>query len=85
VNSSPRRLYTLFAATFAVAVLVICTLRTRATYLEFYGDGPPYYDRTTNMDKWESPLLDLVVSNALGLALVALTAYSIRRRSRSNG
>ena len=37
------------------------------------------------MDKWESPSVDLVVSDALGLALVALTTYSIRRRSRSNG
>ncbi len=43
---------------------------------EAYGHGPPYYGRTTNMDKWSSPLpflgaIDAVVL-VLGIGLVGL-------------
>ncbi|RQS22558.1 hypothetical protein [Burkholderia sp. Bp8998] len=47
---------------------------------EAYGDGPPYYARTTNMDKWTDPLPLLGVID--GAMLVAIGAYClwIRRR-----
>lgn len=32
-----------------------------------FGDGPPYYGRTTNMDKWENPIPMLI-----GIDLVTL-------------
>ncbi|WP_027818579.1 hypothetical protein [Paraburkholderia bannensis] len=37
---------------------------------EAYGNGPPYYSRTTNMDKWSNPipvlsLLDMSVALAI--------------------
>ncbi|WP_175664265.1 hypothetical protein ACN9MG_25260 [Burkholderia ambifaria] len=48
---------------------------------EAYGDGPPYYSRTTNMDKWTSPLPFLGVID--GAMLVAIGAYCLWiRRSR---
>ncbi|EDT38101.1 conserved hypothetical protein [Burkholderia ambifaria MEX-5] len=48
---------------------------------EAYGDGPPYYSRTTNMDKWTSPLPFLCVID--GAMLVAIGAYCLWiRRSR---
>ncbi|MBL8210448.1 MAG: hypothetical protein JNK87_07045 [Bryobacterales bacterium] len=40
--------------------------------MEAYGSGPPYYGRTTNMDKWSSPLPLLAVADTLALALLAL-------------
>ncbi|WP_322041873.1 hypothetical protein [Paraburkholderia sp. J67] len=40
---------------------------------EAFGDGPPYYSRTTNMDKWTDPLPVLAVLDAL--AAIAVAAY----------
>ncbi|HET7538538.1 MAG TPA: hypothetical protein VFK05_01655 [Polyangiaceae bacterium] len=89
MSPAPRRSFVLLAAAFAFVVLAVCALRTHATYLEYYGDGPPYYGRTTNMDKWESPMFDLALSNALGLSLIALAfylaLYAARRRAGSKG
>lgn len=39
--------------------------------LEYYGDGPPYYGRTTNMDKWSSPFWILVVVSVCALIVGA--------------
>ena len=48
---------------------------------EAYGDGPPYYSGTTNMDKGTSPLPFPGVINAA--RLVAIGAYCLWiRRSR---
>lgn len=35
-----------------------------------YGDGPPYYSRTTNMDKWESPVPTLVVLDIVSIVVL---------------
>ena len=35
-----------------------------------FGDGPPYYGRTTNMDKWENPLPTLVAIDAIALIFI---------------
>jgi len=83
VSPATRRPLPLLAAVSIIVVLAVCALRTRGIYLEYYGDGPPYDVRTTNMDKWESPVFDLVVTNLMGLALVASAAYWLRRRARS--
>lgn len=83
MTAPSRRSFPLLAALAVLGVLAVCALRTRAIYLEYYGDGPPYYGRTTNMDKWQSPLFELVVTNALGLAGLALLAYWLRRRAPS--
>lgn len=49
-----------------------------------YGNGPPYYGRTTNMDKWESPISTLVLLDIVSIAAIFLIgrwAYiEIRRR-----
>ena len=44
-------------------------------WTEAYGAGPPYYGRTTNMDKWTSPLPTLT---ALGVGAFILTALCVR-------
>jgi hypothetical protein len=63
----------------SVIVASVCALvagvRIVSTYIEYYGDGPPYYGRSVNMDKWTNPTLDLVVS----LGFVALCAVVICR------
>jgi len=83
VKTSARRLFTSLAVISVVVVVAVCALRTRASYLEYYGDGPPYFGRTTNMDKWQSPVVELLVMNALGLAWVSLVVYGALRRANS--
>lgn len=46
---------------------------------EAYGDGPPHYGRTTNMDKWADPLPLLVPIDAVSLALIGAAAWWVRR------
>ena len=50
---------------------------------EYYGDGPPYYARTVNMDKWTSPLPLLAVVNLGTLAAGGLIVwFTVRRRKK---
>lgn len=65
----------------AAGVLVAAVALLNASVLwEAYGGGPPYYGRTTNMDKWQSPLPWLIPVN-LGTVLVAaiLSRLAFRR------
>ncbi len=51
---------------------------------EAYGDGPPYYGQTTNMDKWESPWPMLLPVDAVVIVLLGVYAIWLRRtRSRN--
>lgn len=47
---------------------------------EAYGSGPPYYSRTTNMDKWNNPVPGLVAIDGLSLLVVAAAVALYRRR-----
>jgi hypothetical protein len=44
-----------------------------------YGSGPPYYDRTTNMDKWSNPVPTLLCLDGVVLVLVAGVLFAIQR------
>ncbi len=39
-----------------------------------FGSGPPYYGRTTNMDKWQNPIPYLVVFDSVAVVVTALLA-----------
>ena len=41
-----------------------------------FGDGSPYYSRTTNMDKWENPLLPLIILDIITIFIL----YCIKQR-----
>ena len=47
---------------------------------EAYGDGPPYYARTTNMDKWTDPLPVLALVDVVTLLLAAAIWHLARRK-----
>jgi hypothetical protein len=47
---------------------------------EAYGNGAPYYSRTTNMDKWVDPLPTLVSIDAFAVLLVSATLFLARRK-----
>ncbi|SFN91455.1 hypothetical protein [Nitrosospira briensis] len=51
-------------------VLAVTAYVNYETISEAYGAGPPYYSRTTNMDKWSNPWPELLVGNVVA-ALVA--------------
>jgi hypothetical protein len=57
---------------------------TVSSLTEAYGSGPPYYSRTTNMDKWESPVPSLVAVDVLALALALVALQPLLRRAKSS-
>lgn len=69
-----------FAGVLGATVLLVAAWWNQDVLREAYGSGPPYYGRTTNMDKWDSPIAVLVVVDVLALgAGVGLVTYALRR------
>ncbi|MBB3257481.1 hypothetical protein F4827_002346 [Paraburkholderia bannensis] len=59
----------------ALAAIVVGVVTFNVLNLsEAYGGGPPYYSRTTNMDKWSSPLPVLGPIDVL--VAIAVAAYA---------
>ncbi|MDR5833864.1 hypothetical protein [Caballeronia sp. LZ034LL] len=63
-----------------VAVLVALFVAWNALNLnEAYGDGPPYYSRTTNMDLWFDPVPILALVDSIGALIIGGILYMMRR------
>ncbi len=68
-----------------VLIIVFLTVAFNMLNLqEAYGDGPPYYGRTTNMDKWESPFPMLLPVDAVVIVLLGVYAIWLRRTRNRN-
>jgi hypothetical protein len=64
----------------AVAVIIAASAFFDYRVLnEAYGSGPPYYGRTVNMDKWESPLPALLIIQVIAFAAAILIFLAERR------
>ena len=50
------------------------------TLREHFGSGPPYFSRTTNMDKWHNPLPGLLALDGIAILVVAAAVAMFRRR-----
>lgn len=74
----------ILAGLLAVAIAAAAAWITAANLIEAYGSGPPYYGQTTNMDKWESPILFLLVLDGIAVLLVALLGRLAWRAFRLN-
>ncbi len=61
------------------AVVVVVVAFNAFNLHEAYGSGPPYYSRTTNMDKWTSPIPVLGVLDVLATIAIAFYACWWRR------
>ena len=61
-----------------LAVVILVGAFNVLSLNEAFGDGPPYYAQTTNMDKWTDPLPMLVIVDAFTVLLVASTLYLAR-------
>lgn len=55
-----------------LAILLTLVVISYLVIAEAFGHGPPYYGRTTNMDKWTNPLFTLVAIDIVGACLAAL-------------
>lgn len=58
---------------FRGCLLVIVVLSAYVNYIniiEAFGSGPPYYSRTTNMDKWQNPTIFLVTFNLVSVLII---------------
>jgi uncharacterized membrane protein len=59
------------------------------TYLnEAFGSGPPYYGRTTNMDKWTNPVPTLAVIDVIAALLLLIlfrVGFTHSQKEASNG
>lgn len=60
----------------AYASLLACSLMLAfVAYVNYdaivgaFGDGPPYYGQSTNMDKWKNPLPTLIALDALAFVI----------------
>ena len=75
-------------ACFALAIAIVGYLAwaTFDVVAESYGSGPPYYGRTTNMDKWTSPVPGLLAIDLPGLGIAGGLIYlGLHLRRRSTG
>jgi hypothetical protein len=70
-----RLLGFLLCALSAVIILALIFF-TYMAISEAFGSGPPYYGRSTNMDKWSNPVPILTCVNAFGLVLAGLLGWS---------
>ncbi len=80
--ASTPKLLTVIAWLLILGVVAACSVFTIGMTTEHYGAGPPYYGRTTNMDKWSSPVLPIVLVNTGGIAAIAATLLVARARRR---
>lgn len=67
------------ASAIAMVLALFCIWQSAAVLSEAFGSGPPYYGRTTNMDKWQNPLPLLIPLDLLGAA-AAFALVRIARR-----
>ena len=67
--------------TIAVLLLGLASWMTVTQLTEAFGSGPPYYGRTTNMDKWDNPVPFLLAVDLAVLAVVVplLAPEQLRR------
>ncbi len=77
-----RFLRVLVPALLAVATASGAAWITAINLVEAYGPGAPFYGRTTNMDKWESPIAFLMVVDGLALGIIVVLIAVARRFQR---
>jgi len=52
--------------------------------VEAYGNGAPHFGRTTNMDKWESPV-PLLIMIDVGILLISCVSFLVYKKTDKNG
>ena len=70
-----RRIFTVISLCAAIALIGFATYVNIDNLVGAFGNGPPYYGRTTNMDKWANPIPFLMFFN---LIVIGITYFVIR-------
>jgi hypothetical protein len=88
-GSRLRLAFGIAAALASAALIAACAWVNYEALTESYGSGPPYYGRTTNMDKWSDPMPMLVIIDlavlVAALGLVAASVWLVAGRWPSSG
>lgn len=66
------RVWGLFLIVLGLLVLGAAALVSYEAINEAFGAGPPYYSRSTNMDKWSNPLPQLLLGDAVAVVVGGL-------------
>jgi hypothetical protein len=69
----------MFSRLAAFIIMAFCIWETVTTLVEAFGGGPPFYGRTTNMDKWVNPIPALLLINAIGLIIAFALLKLVRK------
>lgn len=64
----------------ALLALAFAVCMSIEVYSEFYSEGPPYFGRRENMDKWETPLPWLAAVDGAIALFVGLIGWHLSRR-----
>jgi hypothetical protein len=69
-----KRYFSYFIFIICLATILFVGYINVDAVLGTFGDGPPYYGQTTNMDKWENPIpllavIDIVTAIFIGVAI----------------
>ncbi|MES1207277.1 MAG: hypothetical protein ABUS79_15175 [Pseudomonadota bacterium] len=64
------------------AVVVACVFIDYRILSEAYGDGPPYYGGTVNMDKWTNPVPLVLAVQGVGVATIGLLLWRARATTK---
>jgi hypothetical protein len=83
-----KRLLSYACLAAAIALIALLAWINYEVIAESYGSGPPYYGRTTNMDKWTNPMPGLAAIDLPGLVVAGGLGYlglRLRRRLDRHG
>ena len=76
----PRHWVSVLMVVTAAAIVIALALVSYQILNETFGSGPPYYGRTTNMDKWTDPVPGLLAIDGIGLAGAGVLVWLALRR-----
>ena len=62
----------LLVSILSILSIVFALYISYTAYVEAYGQGAPYYGRTTNMDKWQSPWPLIIGVNLTAAFIITL-------------
>lgn len=74
------RFFRIFYGAVMLVLLILVTAFNIFNLHEAYGRGPPYYSRTTNMDKWSDPLPLLALIDVATILALAAYLYLLRKK-----
>lgn len=79
-----NKLITIILGSLLLIMLALVIAFNALNLQEAYGGGPPYYSRTTNMDKWTNPLPTLGIIDGITALIVAAYVYVLRTAQRKH-